>query len=78
MKLGVETYHQLGSIHPFHDGNGRVARLSMNYLLRRYGLGYVVFPALDESGVFWDLLLRAKNDGLEGLITFARQNTFPV
>lgn len=30
--------HQIGSIHPFVEGNGRVARLLTNVILSRYGL----------------------------------------
>ena len=36
-------------IHPFSDGNGRVARLALNHLMRRYGQPYLVLPPLNES-----------------------------
>jgi|GEM_PF-3613049 len=33
-----QIYQRLVSIHPFHDGNGRIARLAMNWELRAAGL----------------------------------------
>lgn len=32
------TQHQIAAIHPFSEGNGRMARLITNLILRRYGL----------------------------------------
>jgi Fic family protein len=70
--VAVETHHKIGLIHPFADANGRVARLSMNHLLRRYGFGYVIFPPLSESPPFWDALQEAHKGKLSGLVEFAR------
>jgi len=72
LKLAVETHHKIGLIHPFVDANGRVARLAMNHLLRRYGLGYVIYPALSESPAFWDALQEAHNGRISSLLEFAR------
>jgi fido (protein-threonine AMPylation protein) len=33
LREAVEVYHAISVIHPFTDGNGRVARLSMNHLM---------------------------------------------
>lgn len=38
------AHQQIGWIHPFSDGNGRVARAWMNSLLQRGGVKAVVFP----------------------------------
>ncbi|KKW14596.1 MAG: Adenosine monophosphate-protein transferase FICD-like protein [Candidatus Jorgensenbacteria bacterium GW2011_GWB1_50_10] len=36
--LAAWTQHQIAAIHPFCEGNGRIARLMTNLILRRYGL----------------------------------------
>jgi len=36
--LAAWTQHQITSIHPFCEGNGRMARLMTNLVLQRYGL----------------------------------------
>jgi len=36
--LAAWTQHQIAAIHPFCDGNGRMARLLTNLILSRYGL----------------------------------------
>lgn len=38
LSLAAWTQHQIVSIHPFADGNGRLARLMTNVVLRRSGL----------------------------------------
>jgi fido (protein-threonine AMPylation protein) len=38
IELASWVQHQLTSIHPFVNGNGRVARLMTNVTLRRFGL----------------------------------------
>jgi Fic family protein len=41
LQLAFKLHFRFVSIHPFVDGNGRVARLLMNYML-----GYYDFPML--------------------------------
>lgn len=36
--VAVWTQHQIGAIHPFTEGNGRMARLLTNLILQRYGI----------------------------------------
>jgi len=72
LKVAVEVHHQIGLIHPFEDANGRVARLSMNHLLRRYNLGYVIYPPLSEKK-FWNALQAAHRGDAEQLVSFAKQ-----
>ena len=41
----ASTIHcKIGNIHPFKDGNGRLARLWMNILLQLGGYRSVIFP----------------------------------
>ena len=38
IELAAWTQHQIAKIHPFCEGNGRMARLMTNLVLRRYGI----------------------------------------
>lgn len=38
LNVAVWTQHQIGAVHPFVDGNGRMARLLTNLVLQRYGI----------------------------------------
>ncbi len=44
-------HYQLGAIHPFMDGNGRMARLTLLLLMAHYGL--LPLPLLTLSAYFW-------------------------
>lgn len=78
LKMAAETHRRIGHIHPFADGNGRVARLSMNHLLRRYNLGYILYPPLSESPALWKALQDADRGNLEPLLDFARTCLYRV
>ena len=65
------AHHQFESIHPFHDGNGRVGRALNNLLLVRSGLlGAPVVglsgQILRTKGEYYRLLQRARRDGEQG------------
>ena len=52
--LAAQAYHRIVTLHPFPNGNGRTARLFMDYILERYGLppailGKEVNDVLDAS-----------------------------
>jgi len=66
----VDIYYKIGLIHPFADGNGRVARIAMNHLLRRYSLEYVVLPPLSESQELWDCLQEGHRGKMDSLYQF--------
>jgi Fic family protein len=40
----AELHYNLVAVHPFADGNGRTARLLMNYHLLRHGFPHVIVP----------------------------------
>ena len=44
VEYAAEIHHKLVMIHPFEDGNGRVARLLMNHALLRAGYPPVIVP----------------------------------
>ncbi len=45
----ARTHHAFISIHPFDDGNGRVVRLLLNYLLLRADLLPIIIKSRDRS-----------------------------
>ncbi len=47
--LAGEAHYRFVKIHPFHDGNGRTARLLMNWILLREHLPLTVIPAEARS-----------------------------
>lgn len=79
IKVAAYVHADLIRIHPFRDGNGRVARLVMNLVLRRYGFPLHTikvpkqeyFDALNhfykskEIGPLCELLIRAYYDQLQ-------------
>jgi Fic family protein len=75
-RFSQEVHQRLAYIHPFADGNGRVARIAMNHLLRRYGKGYVVLPPVDESREHFDALEKAHGGDLEPLVQLASRYVY--
>ncbi len=47
--LAAESYQQLIRIHPFGDGNGRTARLVMDFVLQRNGYPPAIFSGASKS-----------------------------
>lgn len=78
LSVAVDLYQRIGLIHPFVDGNGRVARLAMNHLLRRYNLRYVVLPPLSEAPTLMEALQEAHGGRPEALLTIAKRCRFQV
>lgn len=42
--LAAQAHYDIVAIHPFRDGNGRIARCIMNYVFRYFNLPYVIIP----------------------------------
>jgi Fic family protein len=53
----------LTHIHPFHDGNGRVARLLANLVLIREGLPPLIVKASGDRGAYLDALAASDEGG---------------
>jgi Fic family protein len=62
LQLAFEVHFRFVSIHPFADGNGRVARLLMNWILTYYGLPVLMVSKSDRLK-YIDTLYRAQENG---------------
>lgn len=74
VELAALLHHKLVHIHPFFDGNGRTARLTMNLLLMQAGYPLVIILKNDRKK-YYDTLLKADSGKYEPLIKFIAQLT---
>lgn len=49
VQLAAEFHYRFVCIHPFDDGNGRVARLIMNYILLRFNYPIIIIKSKDKE-----------------------------
>lgn len=52
LELSFYIHYELVNIHPFLDGNGRTARLVMNFIQRKYNLPLGIVFSEDKSGYY--------------------------
>ncbi|MFN4132927.1 MAG: Fic family protein [Candidatus Hadarchaeales archaeon] len=69
VELAALAHFRLVHIHPFVDGNGRVARLLMNLLLLRYGYP-ITYVRREERGRYYDALERAHFGNQKPFVNF--------
>ncbi len=50
--LAAEFHYKYIRIHPFDDGNGRTARILMNFILMRFGYPPVIIETTDKQNYF--------------------------
>ena len=74
IELSALLHHKLVHIHPFFDGNGRTARLTMNLLLMQSGYPLVIILKNDRKK-YYDVLEKADSGKCEPLIKFIAQST---
>ena len=72
--LGLAAAASVGllSIHPFHDGNGRLSRLLANAMLRRRGVPFVVgMCGTDDQRKTYVAAITASREGRGSMVPFA-------
>lgn len=73
LELAALLHHKLVHIHPFFDGNGRTARLSMNLLLMQAGYPLVIILKNDRKK-YYNVLDKADSGKYEPLVKFIAQS----
>ncbi|HAL50193.1 MAG: Filamentation induced by cAMP protein Fic [Candidatus Uhrbacteria bacterium GW2011_GWD1_41_16] len=73
IELAALLHHKLVHIHPFFDGNGRTARLTMNLLLMQAGYPLVIILKNDRKK-YYDVLEMADGGKYEPLVKFIAQS----
>ena len=69
IELAAILHYKLVYIHPFHDGNGRVSRLLMNFALIRNGYPPASILNVDRKK-YYDVLKKADNGNLVPFVSF--------
>lgn len=71
--LAAEFHYKFIRIHPFDDGNGRTARLLMNFILMQYGYPPVIIKTEDKENYF-NVLRLADAGNLEPFVNYIADN----
>ena len=69
VQLAAEFHHKFVLIHPFDDGNGRIARLIVNYMLLRRGYPPIIIKSADKKNYLL-ALNKADTGDLTAFITY--------
>lgn len=69
IEMAAVFHYKLVFIHPFDDGNGRIARLLTNLLLIRYGYPLTVIRNVDRRR-YYDTLRKADHGDLKPFVNF--------
>jgi Fic family protein len=71
--VAAEFHYKFIRIHPFDDGNGRTARIIMNFVLMKYGFPPTIIKTEDKENYFAALRL-ADAGKIEAFIQYIAQN----
>ncbi|PLK44319.1 Fic family protein [Emticicia sp. TH156] len=72
VELAAIFHYKFVRIHPFDDGNGRISRLLMNYVLLKNGLPPVIIKSADKKN-YLNALNQADTGNLTGFIEYISQ-----
>ena len=71
--IAATFHYRFVRIHPFDDGNGRMARLLMNMILIKHGYTVAVVPIEERDQYIYTLEQADKSEDLAGFITYIAQ-----
>lgn len=71
--LAAEFHYRFIRIHPFDDGNGRTARILMNFILMRFGFPPAIIKTEDKQNYF-SVLRQADAGNIEPFIDYIAKN----
>ena len=71
--LAAEFHYKFIRIHPFDDGNGRTARILMNFILMKFGYPPVIIKTEDKANYFATLQL-ADAGNIEAFVDYIAKN----
>jgi len=71
IELATLFHYRYIRIHPFEDGNGRIARLLVNYILLRHGYPMIVIPTADRKSY---LEMLSECDRITGVASYDGAN----
>jgi Fic family protein len=69
LEKAVIIHHRLTQIHPFNDGNGRLSRAVMNWILKKKNLPPVYVEVIKKEE-YLSLLSKADEGDTSGLVDF--------
>lgn len=73
MEVAARFHGFFEHLHPFRDGNGRLGRLLVNFILLRTGLPVLIIP-IEKRAAYIDCLRLFRSESQEFLIDFFYQN----
>jgi len=71
--LAAEFHYRFIRIHPFDDGNGRTARILMNFILLKFGFPPVIIKTEDKQNYF-SVLRLADAGQIEPFVNYIAEN----
>lgn len=72
LRLAAKFHYDFVRIHPFDDGNGRISRLLMNYILLKKGFPPVIVQSKDKKN-YLTALNRADTGDLDAFVEYIGQ-----
>ena len=69
IEVAAVFHYRLVAIHPFDDGNGRIARMLMNLMLIKHGYPFTIIRTYDRRR-YYDTLKKADSGNLKPFVNF--------